>query len=239
MASIGAPRAERIKRSLAQSMSITATWTWFMTLATKAAEPVLVASVFYASVKLLPLVHFPPQDDVVVFIAQFVALDIGGLSLNRLADQAKQDGNNEGALHARRLSIALVIVMLVGVILAGVDQVVRLDSQVGTGIDTMLLIARAILAVLYSRVIHSLRSEDPIGVSQPETVQIDEAVTTLITETITATFQNLSQHLDEHLTMLDIKQADALAHQHWLCCKNERSYDKLCFINGNAEKHPS
>jgi hypothetical protein len=90
--------------------------------------------------------------------------------------------------------------------------VVRLDSQVGTGIDTMLLIARAILAVLYSRVIHSLRSEDPIGVSQPETVQIDEAVTTLITETITATFQNLSQHLDERLTMLDIKQADALAH---------------------------
>jgi hypothetical protein len=212
MASIGAPRAERIKRSLAQSTYITAAWTWFMILAAKAAEPVLVASVLYASVKLLPLVHFPPQYDVVVFIAQFVALDIGGLSLNTLADQAKQEGNDEGALQAKRLSIALVVVMLVGVILAGVDQVVRFDSHIGTGIDTMLLIARAILAVLYSRVIHRLRNEDPIGTSQPETVQIDEAVTALITETITAAFQDLSQHLNERLTMLESKQTDALAH---------------------------
>jgi hypothetical protein len=86
MASISTPRAERITRSLAQSAYITAAWTWFLILAAKAAEPVLVASVLYASVKLLPLVHVPPQYDVVVFLAQFVALDIGGLSLNTLAD---------------------------------------------------------------------------------------------------------------------------------------------------------
>jgi DNA-binding NarL/FixJ family response regulator len=102
--------------------------------------------------------------------------------------------------------------MLVGVILAGVDQVIRLDGQIGTVIDTTLLIARAILAVLYSRVIHRLRREDPTGTSQPETVQIDEAVTALITETITAAFHDLSQHLDERLTMRESKQADALAH---------------------------
>jgi hypothetical protein len=70
------------------------------------------------------------------------------LSLNTLADQAKQVSK------AVNSTIALVVVMLVGVILAGVDQVVRLDSHVGTVIDTTLLIARAILAVLYSRVIH-------------------------------------------------------------------------------------
>jgi hypothetical protein len=77
MASINARKAERIKRSFVQSTYITAAWNWFMILAAKAAEPVLVASVFYASVKLLPMVRFPPQLDVVVFIAQFVALDIG------------------------------------------------------------------------------------------------------------------------------------------------------------------
>ena len=59
MGRISPQRAERIKRSLVQSNSITATWTWFMTPAAKAAEPVLVASVLYASVKLLPIVHFP------------------------------------------------------------------------------------------------------------------------------------------------------------------------------------
>lgn len=66
MASISAPRVDYIKRSSAQSTSITAAWTWFM---------ILVASVLYASVKLLPLVHFLPQDDVVIFIAQFVMED--------------------------------------------------------------------------------------------------------------------------------------------------------------------
>jgi hypothetical protein len=68
----------RLTRYLAQSEYITVAWNWFMILAGKAAEPVLVASVLYASVKLLPIVHFPAQCDVVVFIAQFVALDIGG-----------------------------------------------------------------------------------------------------------------------------------------------------------------
>jgi|GEM_PF-4161793 len=64
----------------------------------KAVEPVLVVSVLYASVKLLPVVHFPPQFDVVMF----VALDIGGLSLNTLADQAKKDGNDERVSLPRR-----------------------------------------------------------------------------------------------------------------------------------------
>ncbi len=131
-------KSTRVKRFLAQSEYITITWNWFLILAGKAAEPVLVASVLYASVKLLPIVHFSAQCDVVVFIAQFVALDIGGLSLNTLADQAKKDGNEKGADHAKNLSIALVCIMLVGVIMAGVDQVVQLDSQIATIVDTLL-----------------------------------------------------------------------------------------------------
>lgn len=62
-----------------------------MIVARKAAEPVLVVSMLYASVKLLPVVHFIPQLDVAVFVAQFIVLDVGGLSLNKLADQAKKD----------------------------------------------------------------------------------------------------------------------------------------------------
>src|ERR1700757_4645297 len=91
----------RIKHCLAHSDYITAAWTWFLTLAAKAAEPVLVTSLVYSSVKLLPTVHFPAQYDVVVFIAQFVALDVGGLSLIKLADQAKREGNEVGARQAR------------------------------------------------------------------------------------------------------------------------------------------
>ncbi len=152
-------RGARFRRSFAQSTYITASWTWFMVLAGNAAEPVLVSSVLYASVKLLPIIHFPPQFDVVVFVAQFIALDVGGLSLNRLADQALKEGNVTGARLAKRLSIALVSVMLAGVIIAGIDQVVKLDGQISTIVDTILLIGRAIMSVLYSRVIHALKED--------------------------------------------------------------------------------
>lgn len=171
-----------------------------MILAGKAAEPVLVASVLYASVKLLPIVHFAPQFDIVVFVAQFVALDVGGLSLNKLADQAKQDGNEQGATHAKRLSIALVGIMLVGVIMAGVDQVVTLNSHVATVIDTILLIARAVMAVLYSRVIHSLRDDETVQPIQPDEL---EAMRTDMLNQLTDT---LSRQLEERIT----KQTETL-----------------------------
>ncbi len=209
-----------IRRSLAQSNYITAAWTWFMILAGKTAEPVLVASVLYASVKLLPTVHFPPQFDVAVFIAQFVALDVGGLSLNKLADQAIKDGNEEGATHARRLSIALVGIMLAGVIMAGADQIVKMDGQIGTVIDTILLIARAVLAVLYSRVIHSLKKDDELESPSEEEIRelVSETVSSVLTDKLSTMRDEmvnqlttiLSQRLNERLTELDTKQAGAM-----------------------------
>jgi hypothetical protein len=186
----------------------------------------------YASVKLLPIVHFAPQLDVVVFIAQFVALDIGGLSLNKLADQAKQEGNDDGAKQAKRLSIALVVVMLVGVIMAGVDQVVHLDGQIGTVIDTILLIARAILAVLYNRVINSLR-DDAIDQYNYEKEEVDGIITETVQVAITGIRQeivsllgvSLSQNIDERLTALDVKQAEAMARfkEEQACAMSETS----------------
>jgi hypothetical protein len=134
-------RGTRIKRSLIQSDYITAMWTWFMILAAHAAEPVLVASVFSASVKS-PDCPLSPAGDVVVFIAQFMALDIGGLRLKTLANQAMKDGNQDGAKQAKHLSLAFVAVLLIGFIMAGIDQIVKLDIHVGTVIDTVLFIAR-------------------------------------------------------------------------------------------------
>jgi hypothetical protein len=221
--SIGIQRADRIKRSLAQSTYITTAWTWFMILAGKAAEPVLVASVLYASVKLLPIVHLPPQVDVVVFIAQFMALDIGGLSLNKLADQAKKDGNEDGARQAKHLSLALVAVMLIGVIMAGVNQIVKLDGQVSTVIEAVLLIARAIMAVLYNRVLHSLRYDEADLYATYKKGQINEIIAEMVKQVIQEALAdmqqeivshleaNLSQEIDERLTALDAKQAEGRA----------------------------
>jgi len=202
----GAP----IKRAFAQSTSLTTGWNWFMIIAGKAAEPVLVMSVLYASVQLLPVVRFPPQCDVVVFIAQFVALDVGGLSLNKLADQAKKDGNDEGARHAQHLSIALVGIMLVGVIMAGVDQIVKLDSQVGTVIDTILLIARAVMAVLYSRVIHSLKKDE-----EPEPLteeHVDDLIATKICMALQGALANLGQEIVSRLDITPVSESGRTSH---------------------------
>jgi hypothetical protein len=140
------------------------------------------------------------------------------LSLNKLADQAKKEGNDEGAKHARRLSLALVAVMLIGVIMAGVDQIVKLGGQAGTVIDTILLIARAVMAVLYSRVIHSLKKDDEP--EPPSEEEIDELVTEKISTMLQGALATLRQEivsqldatLDERLTALDMKQAGAMAH---------------------------
>jgi drug/metabolite transporter (DMT)-like permease len=114
MASIGASRAERIKRSLAQSTFITATWTSFMILATKAAEPVLVASVLYASVKLLPLAHVPRRTILLSFSPNSWPW-ISGVSISiHLPTKPNKRQNHDGASQTWRLSLALVVVMLVG-----------------------------------------------------------------------------------------------------------------------------
>jgi hypothetical protein len=176
----------------ARSTYITAIWNWFLGLMGRAAEPVLVASVLYASAKMLPIVHFPPWLDAMVFVAQFVALDVGGLSLGKLAKQARREGNDEGAQHAKAMSNALISVMIAGVVVVSLEQLFRIPGQVQTGIDTVLLIARAVLAVFYGRVIHDLKSdtEDLPTTAQPVPAPLPsldmEALTQAITQQVEA-----------------------------------------------------
>ncbi|HEU5378660.1 MAG TPA: hypothetical protein VFV38_24835, partial [Ktedonobacteraceae bacterium] len=101
-------------------------------------------------------------------------------------------------------------------------QIIKLDGQVNAVIDTILLIARAVMAVLYSRIIHSLRKDDEP--EPPTEEEIDElvaekvneavqgALITLRQEIVSQLDATLSQRLDERLTALDAKQAGAMAH---------------------------
>ncbi|MBA2392508.1 MAG: hypothetical protein H0V70_07155 [Ktedonobacteraceae bacterium] len=83
--------------------------------------------------------------------------------------------------------------------MAGVDQIVKLDGQLGTVIDTLLFIARAMMAVFYSRVTHGLRDDE----NEPD-ASTDEEVRTLITdatkevvaEAITAIYQGIITQLE-------------------------------------------
>ncbi len=147
------------KYSFARSTWITVLWNWFLMLAGKAAEPVLTVSVIYSCARLLPSIHTPVQLDNTIFICQMVALDIGGLSLRKLANQAKKDGEAEGAKMAGRVSTALLTIMGVNVALSVLSSIAPLDPTFEKVAEGILLIARAIMAVLYAFVIHSLHSD--------------------------------------------------------------------------------
>lgn len=142
-----------------RSTWITASWNWFLMLAGKAAEPVLTMSVIYSCARLLPAVHLPVALDNAVFICQMVALDVGGLGLRKLAQQAQRDGNEEGAKLAGSVSTALIGIMCVNVGLSVLQSIAHLPGEFIAVTEGVLLIARAVLAVLYSFVIHSLHNE--------------------------------------------------------------------------------
>jgi hypothetical protein len=123
-----------IYRGLAKSLWISAFTTWFMNLAGRAVEIVLYATVLYSCAQLYPHIHLPDSLNLTVFLVQMGALDVGGLALSRMARQAAEEENMAGATNARRLSIGLIAIMLVGVAIVGIEQVISVDSHVQTGI---------------------------------------------------------------------------------------------------------
>ena len=145
----------------ARSNYITAITDWFMGFAGKWAELVLYGTVLYSCAQLYPGVYLPVGLSLAVFLIQMGALDIGGLSLAKLAKQAREDGNMAGAANAERLSKWLIGIMLVGVVTVGLEHAlpVALPTWVITCVDVLLVVARSICAVLYGQVVHALKSE--------------------------------------------------------------------------------
>ncbi len=151
------PRWEAIKRSFTQSNYVTDFWNWLMTLLSKAAELVLFGSVLYSGYQLLPgITHAPAGVDALVFVIQQAALDIGGTGLLKLAKRAGLPRESFPV----RVGITLVVLMILNVVLASLKQAMPvIPAAVFLWIETILLVARAIMAVLFGHAIHALREE--------------------------------------------------------------------------------
>src|SRR5215470_17518581 len=151
------PKWEAFTSSFKQSNYITDFWNWFMTLMSKAAEMVLFGTVLYSGYQLLPGVpHVPASVDAAVFVIQQGALDIGGMGLLKLAKRAKLAKD----AFPVRLGMSLVVLMILNVALASIKHTLpMIPGGVFVGIETLLLIARAIVAVLFGHAIYALREE--------------------------------------------------------------------------------
>jgi hypothetical protein len=187
------PKWEAFKSSFKQSNYVTDFWNWFMTLMSKAAEMVLFGTVLYSGYQLLPGVpHVPPTIDAAVFVIQQGALDIGGMGLLKLAKRAGLPKDSFPV----RLGVALVVLMILNVALASVKHTLpMIPDGVFVGIETLLLVARAVVAVLFGHAIHALREE-----YSESTITVKEA-------------SELQQRLDVYNEQLQLVQAEMQQHK--------------------------
>ena len=111
----------------------------------------------YSGYQLLPhITHPPPEVDAIIFVIQQAALDIRGMGILKLAKRAGLPKDS----FPMRVGVILVVLMTLNDVLASLKQAVpMIPPGVFIGIETILLIARAIMAVLFGYAVHALREE--------------------------------------------------------------------------------
>ena len=203
------PRWDAFTSSFKQSNYITDFWNWFMTLMSKAAEMVLFGTVLYSGYQLLPGVpHVPATIDAAVFVIQQGALDIGGMGLLKLAKRA----NLAKDAFPVRLGMSLVVLMILNVALASIKHTLpMIPGGVFVGIETLLLIARAVVAVLFGHAIYALREEyGESTITVHEAHELQQASEALAAELVRIQ-QDCQQRIEQQVHLLNDRQTRALA----------------------------
>src|SRR5712691_2574117 len=198
------PKWEAFTSSFKQSNYITDFWNWFMTLMSKAAEMVLFGTVLYSGYQLLPGVpHVPVTIDAAVFVIQQGALDIGGMGLLKLAKRAGLPRESFPV----RLGVALVVLMILNVALASIKHTLpMIPDGAFVGIETLLLIARAIVAVLFGHAIHALREEySDSAITVKEAHELQQTIEGLATE-LSRVQQDMQQRLELQARLFTVRQ---------------------------------
>ena len=199
------PKWDAFTSSFKQSNYITDFWNWFMTLMSKAAEMVLFGTVLYSGYQLLPGVpHVPASVDAAVFVIQQGALDIGGMGLLKLAKRA----NLAKDAFPVRLGMSLVVLMILNVALASIKHTLpMIPGGVFVGIETLLLIARAVVAVLFGHAIYALREEyGESTITIKEANELQQAIDALASE-----LTRVQQDCQQQVNLLNDQQTRALA----------------------------
>lgn len=184
---------ELFLHGLVRSNYITALEEWFMGLAGKAVNIVLMVTVLYSCAEIY--VSLPAAANTTMFLIQMAALDIGGYGLATLARVARRDGDATGAKQATWLGRGLISVMLVSVVVAGLEQRITLPEAVKAGIDLTLIVIRSACSVFYGKVVHALKSDHPQLPARSDLSPVD--VQQLLTQTISELQATIEQHLAE------------------------------------------
>src|SRR6185437_10668379 len=130
---------------------------WFLGFFGKAAHLVLILTTLYTGAELLPGVSLPGSLSNAVFVLQMLVLDVGGMGLAKLAMQASDQGNEDGAKKADDLSKWLIRIVIASLVTVAVEQAVKaipglngistIVDGVNIAVGGVLTIARAVCAV--------------------------------------------------------------------------------------------
>ncbi len=164
--------------ALAKAEAITDAWEVVKAYAGRAAEWVLFVCMIINIVEMLPEVSLPTSITNAVLGVQVVMLDIGGLSLSTMSAHARLMGDLKAAKRAGTTSAFLIGLMIVTLLLVSIGLLFPTVKPYTDLAEKGLILIRVVMTVIYSHVIHSLRSTNPQSVPVPETPAVP-AVTEL------------------------------------------------------------
>jgi hypothetical protein len=124
----------------------------------RAAEWVLFVCMIINIVEMLPEVNLPTSVTNTVLGVQVVMLDIGGLSLSTMSAHARLMGDMKAAKRAGTTSAFLIGLMIVTLLLVSVGLLFPAAKPYTDLAEKGLILIRVVMTVVYSHVIHSLRS---------------------------------------------------------------------------------
>jgi hypothetical protein len=142
------------KDMLKDSSWVTIAWEWLQSLLGRTVDFILWVTMIFACYQLIPGAPMPAQGvSVFMFVMQFIALDIGGMSLNQIGQRHRLGTWS----YTRVVAYACISVTLLTMIFAGIQHAMTVDPEMTKCVEVTLVIARSILTVLYGQAVRAIK----------------------------------------------------------------------------------
>jgi hypothetical protein len=127
-------------KRLIDSSWVTLAWEWLQSLLGRAVDLVLWVTMTFACYQLIPGAPVPPGGlSVFMFILQFIALDIGGMSLNQIGQRHRLDTWS----YTRMVAYACISVTLLTIVFAGIGHAMHVPPNLTAWVEIALVIVRS------------------------------------------------------------------------------------------------
>ncbi len=160
-------------RAMTGSQVITDAWDVTKTYMARLAEWVLFGCMVMNIVEILPGVVLPNLVTNLVLSVQAITLDVAGFGLASMADHARDMGDMQAARTGKRTGWFLIGLMMVTLLLVSIGLLWPAMQQYTAPAEKVLILARVIMTVVYSHVVHSLRRSTHVPQGTPAASTLD------------------------------------------------------------------